>query len=473
MSTAPYPLPQEAGTLGRTAGAGRRRRSGPRSEPPPGPARSLYGLEIRKLWRFFWNQSPSYWLITAYLFFEYVRPQSIYSVISGYSFAAWTLYACMIAFVFEKGRKTRSWTAADTMLAVFTAVVLLSAMTAYSPAHSWANMRLYISWVIIYVLITLIVNTEKRFFVFMGSYILWCLKMSQHGARSFVTGFGSYGTSCTPGWFQNSGECGIQMTMFLPVAIFFVIALRPYWTRRMNLLALAIPLSAAMTIIATSSRGAQIGMAAIGVLLLMQVKHRVRAFVMVGLVGLLAWAVIPESQKQRFSEMGEDQTSLSRLQYWADAREIMQEYPMLGIGYKNWLPYYRTHYNAIGELPHNIFYEAGAELGFVGLFALFGLIGATLYMNRKTRRLAKRLPGGGRFAWHMGLAFDGALIGFVITGYFVTVLYYPFLWINLAMTVALHCSTEHELRRARAAQRPPQQAVAASAGRTVWRPQHD
>jgi putative inorganic carbon (hco3(-)) transporter len=355
-------------------------------------------------------------------------------------------------------------------------VVLLSSFTAWNPAVSWANMRLYISWVIIYIMITLIVNTEKRFLVFMSGYILWCLKMSQHGARSFVTGFGSYGTSCTPGWFQNSGECGIQMAMFLPVAIFFILALRPYWSKRKYWLMLAIPLSAAMTIIATSSRGAQIGMAAIGVLLIMQTKHRFRTLILVGLLGMVAWHFVPESQKQRFAEAGEDDTSLARLQYWADAREIMSEYPMLGIGYNNWLPYYRMYYNPTGELPHNIFYEAGAELGFIGLFAFIGLIGGTLYMNRKTRRMAKRLPGGGEFASNMALAFDGALIAYLITGYFVTVLYYPFMWINLSMVVALHCSTEYELRRARAGERAAllaaRQAELLPGEQAVWRPQH-
>jgi hypothetical protein len=108
MSTASYPLPQEsAGTVGEPVG-GRPRRRRPSAEPPPGPAQSLYGVELKKLWAFFWRQSPSYWLITAYLFFEYVRPQSIYAALSGYSFAAYTLYACMIVFAFEKGRKTRS-----------------------------------------------------------------------------------------------------------------------------------------------------------------------------------------------------------------------------------------------------------------------------------------------------------------------------------------------------------------------------
>jgi hypothetical protein len=84
----------------------------------------------------------------------------------------------------------------------------------------------------------------------------------------------------------------------------------------------------------------------------------------------------------------------------------------------------------------------------MGLFAFVALIVATFVTNSRTRKKARLVPGAsGRFLGHMAFGFDGALIGYLITGFFVTVLYYPFFWINLAMTVALQNVTE--LRSAR------------------------
>jgi hypothetical protein len=40
--------------------------------------------------------------------------------------------------------------------------------------------------------------------------------------------------------------------------------------------------------------------------------------------------------------------------------------------------------------------------------------------------------------WGMAQGLDCSLVGYLVAGFFVTVLYYPFFWINLAMTVALH-----------------------------------
>lgn len=39
--------------------------------------------------------------------------------------------------------------------------------------------------------------------------------------------------------------------------------------------------------------------------------------------------------------------------------------------------------------------------------------------------------------YHLGHGFDGALIGYLVSGFFITVLHYPYFWINLSMVVAL------------------------------------
>ena len=72
--------------------------------------------------------------------------------------------------------------------------------------------------------------------------------------------------------------------------------------------------------------------------------------------------------------MGDDKTSVSRLTYWKDGLGIMRDHPVLGIGFNNWLPYYHRYYNPIGELPHNIFIQAGSELGYTGLLAVVALM---------------------------------------------------------------------------------------------------
>jgi hypothetical protein len=52
----------------------------------------------------------------------------------------------------------------------------------------------------------------------------------------------------------------------------------------------------------------------------------------------------------------------------------------------------------------------------------------------------------------MAYGLDGALVSYLIAGFFVTVLYYPFFWVNLTFSSALLLTVR---RRAETSRRPP------------------
>ena len=63
--------------------------------------------------------------------------------------------------------------------------------------------------------------------------------------------------------------------------------------------------------------------------------------------------------------------------------------------------------------------------------------------NYQTRKLSLNHTGKKkeikkRFLYYMAHGLDGALVGYMVSGFFVTVLYYPYFWINMAMTVSLN-----------------------------------
>jgi O-antigen ligase len=421
----------------------------------------LYKARLSDIWKFMVSQPLSFWLLCLYMGFEYVRPQDTgYFGLLGSPLPFWTIIACTAAYLFE-GRFRRRWTAADTWICVFSVVIVLSSINAYVPDRAFSEWSLFFSWALIYLLITSIVTTEQRFFVFILMYLVYCIKMTQHGVRSWAfSGFSFMhsGVGCAPSWFQNSGECGIQMAMLLPVALFFLLPLKMLWSKRKYwVFFLALPVGAAITITASSSRGALLALAGLSVWIVV-LQRRFRTLMLVAISVGVVWLIIPPEQKERLGEMGDDADSVARITFWTDGIQIMREHPFLGVGYRNWLPYYRDHYYGSRDrlqLPHNIFIEAGAELGYLGLFAFLGLIGATFHLNYQTRKLSIHAVGSGGFFRSIAYGFDGALIGYMIGGFFVTVLYYPFFWINLAMTVSLHCVTRSHAIRSRQGSRTP------------------
>jgi len=70
--------------------------------------------------------------------------------------------------------------------------------------------------------------------------------------------------------------------------------------------------------------------------------------------------------------------------------------------------------------------------------------------------IAKEQLGGNKFILYMAHGLDGALVGYLVSGFFVTVLYYPYFWINLSMTVALHGAAKNEAAKFYRAESAPQ-----------------
>ena len=402
---------------------------------------TLLDMHPRALVRAFGRESPAFWALCFYVFIEYVRPQQVWPAIDVLPWGQLALIVATVATLLEPGVK-RPLLAVDGWLAAFSAVLLASMMTAYFPAESRAELPIYVNWIVLYYLMTRIVSTERRYFLFLLLFFLWSLKMSQSGTRTFVTRgfqFASWGASGGGAWFRNSGEFAIQMCVFVGLSLPWVLSMRTRWRRwKTVLIGGVLPGTAIISLIASSSRGGQIGLAAVLLWLLAQTRHRVRGFAALAVVLPLLWLVMPTEQKARFETMGEDETSQTRLQYWTDGIEITKQHPVLGIGFNNWLPYYHRNYNPYGELPHNIFVEAGTELGFTGLTLFVVLIIVTFTMNASTRRLL--VPDG---LWTVPLraiayGLDAALVGFLASGFFVTVLFYPFFWVNLSMSATLH-----------------------------------
>lgn len=432
------------------ARANGRRQARPQRPVSPGSPldKGLFQLRIRTLWEATLRQPATMWALCFYFFIEYVRPQSIYPALEGLPFGQVALGATLVLWIFE-GIKGRKLIALDGLVALFFGIVLLSSITAVDPDVAFSEWKVVVNWMLLYVLVTYIVDRRIRYFLFFGAFLLFSLKMSQHGTRTFISrglGFASWGATGSPGWFQNSGEFAIQMCIFLPLSYYFAQALKAHVGRWKYALLLAVPVTALLSIVASSSRGGQLAAVGVIVFMILQSKFRIRGLVVAAAVLFAGWQILPPEQKARFDAMGSDDTSQSRLTYWEDGLDIMEQHPILGIGYDNWLPYYRTNYGG-QELPHNIFIEAGSELGYLGLGAFLLLIGGTFYTNLRTRRVAAGLGEWEQFFRSAALGLDAALVGFMISGFFVTVLFYPFFWVNLAMTGALHLTARREALR--------------------------
>ena len=400
----------------------------------------LCAIKIKEIWAYLKTQDASFWLINIYLFFEYVRPQTLYPVIDIIPYAQIVLILTIVLFFLKKDH-IYTKNIINKLLIFYFIIVIASSINALSPDAAYDKLSIFISWMIIYFLIVNIVNTEKRFLIFVLAFCLYSFKMSQFSFLNWLMSgfsFTNIGSGGGPGWFHNSGEFGIQMVIFLSISICFVYALRTYWPKWKQFLMFLFPLTALSGTVSSSSRGAVLGAAAVGVFFMLKSKYKVKGIVVLALVSLVVFSMIPDRQMARFEAMGEDDTSINRLVLWERGLELISMYPMQGVGYQNWTVASEKIFGIEKtQVCHNIFIECASELGYPGLFVFLLMILYTFINNYKTRKIIRQSGRSNKFLFFMAHGLDGALVGYLVSGFFVTVLYYPYFWINLAMTVSL------------------------------------
>jgi len=136
----------------------------------------LYSLNIKCIMQVIREEGWAFKLICLYLFFEYVRPQSIYSVIDVIPWVFIILFLTAVVLLLSGELKAQPNILNKLMVCYALIVTLSIAVTSQYPAISFLNWRVFFNWFFIYFLIVLIVNNEKRFFIFSCRFSFTLLK---------------------------------------------------------------------------------------------------------------------------------------------------------------------------------------------------------------------------------------------------------------------------------------------------------
>jgi O-antigen ligase len=136
-----------------------------------------------------------------------------------------------------------------------------------------------------------------------------------------------------------------------------------------------------------------------------------------------------------------------RLKIWERGLTYMTAHPVLGVGVSN----FQTAEGTISPLArrreyglpvhwgaaHNSFVQVGAELGIPGLACFVGLIASVaMSLRRVTRRALATGPYAVRVS-RLAQGLMGALVGFVVGGFFLSLAYSDILYTLAALTIGL------------------------------------
>ena len=401
-------------------------------------------LKVKNLWTYFKSESLAFKSICAYMFVEMARPQAIFPAIDFLPWAQLFLGLSLLGLFSDKKAGLR-FSGMHFLLLMFTLFMHLSFLVAFNIDWSLKFYILFVQWIIVFFLITAIVTTKERFYILFTVFFLCALKIAIGTSKNWALrgfGFTSWGLKGPPGYFENSGELAILMLILFPIGYYLYKTLKNdvrTWEKYVLLAATICPV---LTILGASSRGAQVALAVQLVLMFWRQIFKPKALIGILIVGALGWQILPQEQKDRFTEIGTDKSSLQRQLYWENGWEMMKDNPVLGVGYYNFRPYYETYYPEDvlykhAELPHNIFIQIGTDSGFLGLSVYFLIILAALLKKALYIKRSKNSAVVPDIYSALYPALKFGIIGFVIAGQFVTVGYYPFLWLSLSLMYAM------------------------------------
>lgn len=120
-------------------------------------------------------------------------------------------------------------------------------------------------------------------------------------------------------------------------------------------------------------------------------KLSIKSLLMLLFVCLIGFLVLPGKQLLRFESLGRGKISLQRLLYRKNGLEMLNDHPFMGVGYYNFASYYQTRYPEDvlcerAQLPHNIFIQVSADLGYFGLL-IYVILSYLLFKHSKNTRI--------------------------------------------------------------------------------------
>lgn len=401
-----------------------------------------------------------------YLVVEYTRLPAMYPVLEPLRLGKVAVGLAVVGYLISSRTHVnrRSSRIIDVLLVLFLFFAFFSTCLAPVSTNVWQDFIDIANWVVIYFLVSRILVTRWRLRIFLGLFILLNLKLAQFSIRGYISGrlagltnmefiMRGGGIAGSTGFFGNAADFGLAMCVVWGItwALLFRKGQKQLPRAVMTLCFVVFLLS----ILLCGSRGAVVGAGAIVLIALGKTPKRIGAgmLLFVFLLGLLV--VLPGASKERFVSAWHwrhDKDAYSRILFWEAGLKMWTHRPLLGMGPDRFPYVVQEHYaeyllTGMGaRAAHSLYIQSIADLGLAGTLMLVGLVIGFLKLNGKTRKLVLASPLGGRrsLEYCVAAGLDLGLVGYLVAGAFLSVLYYPHLWILLGLSVATHTVSQRE-----------------------------
>ena len=200
--------------------------------------------------------------------------------------------------------------------------------------------------------------------------------------------------------------------------------------------------------IGTQSRGASLALAGSLGFLWWVGERKLRGVFLLGIVAIGILSFAPPEYLQRMesiSEYEQEESAMSRIVAWKTGMRMVQKYPITGVGAGHFPvalgrefrpPEWGTQ-NLPWMTAHSMYFLIIGELGIPGFVCLMTILVGNMIRLGRLRKKAKRSPHKeiARFSY-LFMNLNVSLIAYSIAGAFLSVAYYPHIFLLCGLIVA-------------------------------------
>jgi len=401
-------------------------------------------------------------LLLAYLFLDYARPQDILSFLRALRLPGVAIGLLALSTFYYGRIRLR-----DRQTLLF--LGLLGLMVIHGPIavnNYWALM-VFITMAMNFVVFLALsnhVDQPEKYEKLVKAWLLIHVFLAVIGIAKKGRGIG--------GFLNDENDFCAAMNMIIPLPFFLALNA----SGRNRLYYIALTCLYLFVILLTESRGGFVGLCAATLYCWLKTNRKVLTGLVLACLGLVAVVLAPASywsEVRSITEEGASKgTGAERVYTWKVGWAMFLDNPIFGVGQGNF-PYVFRKYevaagygekgyhgrSVAGRAAHSIYFTMLPELGLVGTGIILAMLAGTLkdlksVRNRAAqRRKARPAPEDRKVPRYMkirsvdlmkdrsyalSLALEGGLVSFLVSGGFISILYYPNLWILMGFAVSLH-----------------------------------
>ncbi|CAD7772030.1 O-Antigen ligase [Candidatus Methanoperedenaceae archaeon GB37] len=392
-----------------------------------------------------------FYLILIHLFFEYGRPQSFFPII-GALHPGYILHTLLFLCLFLKGKLLNF---KNIQTKCFLGIILL--MTLHGPI-AVNNYYAYLIWrgtllyFIVYLSIVNFVDSFEKIEKYIDIWIiinLFCAFVAlKHGGKVPDSGF-----------MGDENDFALVMNMAIPFAYFMFLETNSTKKKILYLSACCIFIAAN---VASLSRGGFVGLVPVILYCWYKTPKKVLSTVIVAIMISILYFSASSKYWQEVKSIKEENiqkgTGEERIYQWKIGWNMFLDNPLIGVGQGNFPFRFREYEIAAGfyeglhgrsragRAAHSIYFTLIPELGILGIL----LFGGMIYFSYKDLKWILKIEKDFLFKQQSDktiqklhkirfiiFGITGAMLGYLISGIFLSVLYYPHFWLLIALCVAL------------------------------------